>query len=197
MKKLRLYVTRSKRRRRQNEHDGSKCNGYYLPNYSVYSMAREAQVVLGQLNIQGRDKVEAAIKRLQMFEPEEGYYLAFSGGKDSVCVKALADMAGVKYDAHYNITTVDPPELVAFVKSFKDVKMDRAYYKDGTVCTMWNLALGIRYEIPEKQALRKINSSSWVQEWDSYWDEPINLWINTRDMNRDMITGVDENESDS
>lgn len=61
----------------------------------------------------------------------------------------------------------------------------------------WNLALGIRYEIPEKQALRKINSSSWVQEWDSYWDEPINRWINTKDMNRDMITGVDENESDS
>lgn len=94
---------------------------------------------LGQLNIYGKDKVEQAIERLKTFEPEEGYYLAFSGGKDSVCIKALADMAGVKYDAHYNITTVDPPELVQFVKTFPDVQMDSSYYKDGTRITMWNL----------------------------------------------------------
>jgi phosphoadenosine phosphosulfate reductase len=62
------------------------------------------------------DKVQTAINRLQAFEPEEGYYLAFSGGKDSVCIKALADLAGVKYDAHYNATTVDPPELVRFIR---------------------------------------------------------------------------------
>lgn len=95
--------------------------------------------MIGQLNIYGNDKVEQAIQRLQTFEPPEGYHLAFSGGKDSVCIKALADMAGVKYDAHYNITTVDPPELVQFVKTFDDVSMDSAYYKDGTRVTMWNL----------------------------------------------------------
>ena len=64
------------------------------------------------------DKEQVAIQRLKAFEPEEGYYLAFSGGKDSVCLKALADMAGVKYDAHYNATTVDPPELVRFIKKY-------------------------------------------------------------------------------
>ena len=48
-------------------------------------------------------------------------------------------MAGVKYDAHYNYTTVDPPELVYFVRSFPDVKMESAHYKDGTRVTMWNL----------------------------------------------------------
>lgn len=32
--------------------------------------------------MQGHDKVETAIKRLQTFEPRDGYYLAFSGGKD-------------------------------------------------------------------------------------------------------------------
>lgn len=77
--------------------------------------------MLGQLNIYGMDKVELAIERLKAYEPPEGYFVAFSGGKDSVVVKALCDMAGVKYDAHYSITTVDPPELVRFVKSFKDV----------------------------------------------------------------------------
>lgn len=101
--------------------------------------SREGNKMLGQLNIYGKDKVQVAIERLRTFEPPEGYYLAFSGGKDSVCIKALADMAGVKYDAHYNFTTVDPPELVQFVKTFPDVSMDSSYYSDGTRATMWNL----------------------------------------------------------
>lgn len=63
-----------------------------------------------------RDKVQVAIERLRQFEPEAGYYLAFSGGKDSITIYRLAQMAGVKFDAHYNITTVDPPELVRFIK---------------------------------------------------------------------------------
>lgn len=71
------------------------------------------------------DKVQIAIDRLKAFEPKEGYYLAFSGGKDSSCIKALADMAGVKYDAHYNATTVDPPELVRFIRyTHPDVQID-------------------------------------------------------------------------
>jgi phosphoadenosine phosphosulfate reductase len=73
------------------------------------------------------DKVDIAIKRLQTFEPKkEGYYLAFSGGKDSVVIKELANMAGVKYDAHYNFTTIDPPELVKFIKAeYPDVIFNR------------------------------------------------------------------------
>lgn len=95
--------------------------------------------MLHQMNIYGKDRVQQAIERLQTFEPEEGYYLAFSGGKDSVTVKALMDMAGVKYDAHYSVTSVDPPELVQFVKSFNDVKFDYPTDRDGKVVTMWNL----------------------------------------------------------
>jgi len=63
-----------------------------------------------------RDKVKIAIERLRQFEPPEGYWLAFSGGKDSVTLKALADMAGVRYAAHYSRTTVDPPELERFIR---------------------------------------------------------------------------------
>lgn len=95
--------------------------------------------MIHQLNIQGKDKVQVAIDRLKTFEPKEGYYLAFSGGKDSVVIKALADMAEVKYDAHYNLTSVDPPELVQFIKTFNDVQIDIPRYKDGKQITMWNL----------------------------------------------------------
>lgn len=88
-----------------------------------------------------QEKVKASIERLKAFEPEEGYYLAFSGGKDSVVCKALCDMAGVKYDATYRVTSVDPPELVRFIKEkHPDVKMEIPRYKDtGKPITMWNL----------------------------------------------------------
>jgi len=64
------------------------------------------------------DKVQIAIERLQHFEPPEGYYLAFSGGKDSIVIKELARMAGVKHDSHYSVTTIDPPELVYFIRKY-------------------------------------------------------------------------------
>lgn len=69
-------------------------------------------------------KIDQAISILKSFEPADGYILAFSGGKDSVCIKAIADMAGVKYAAVYNNTTVDPPELIKFIRSFPDVKFE-------------------------------------------------------------------------
>lgn len=95
--------------------------------------------MLDQLNMYGRTMVEQAIDRLRKFEPPDGYYMAFSGGKDSVTLKALADMAGVKYKAVYSVTSVDPPELVQFVKTFPDVSMEIPRDKDGNAVTMWNL----------------------------------------------------------
>lgn len=96
--------------------------------------------MIHQLDFNGKDKVEKAIMRLQTYEPAEGYYLCFSGGKDSVVIKALADMAEVKYDAHYSVSSVDPPELVRFIKEIHpDVIFDYPRDKDGNVVTMWNL----------------------------------------------------------
>jgi phosphoadenosine phosphosulfate reductase len=40
----------------------------------------------------------------------------FSGGKDSCCLKELCRMAGVEFRSYYNNTTIDPPELVRFIK---------------------------------------------------------------------------------
>ena len=89
---------------------------------------------------QVRTKVENAIKRLQSFEPPEGYYVAFSGGKDSQCIYHLCQMAGVKFDAHYSVTSVDPPELVQFIKrQYPDVIFELPRYTDGSRITMWNL----------------------------------------------------------
>ncbi len=97
--------------------------------------------MIDQLNMYGMTKLEVSIERIKQIEPRGGsWYLAFSGGKDSCVIKALCDMAGVKYDAHYRVTSVDPPELVQFIKEkHPDVSMDFPRYKDGSVITMWNL----------------------------------------------------------
>ncbi|TCL74214.1 phosphoadenosine phosphosulfate reductase [Hydrogenispora ethanolica] len=80
------------------------------------------------------DKVQIAIDRIRQFEPPEGYYVAFSGGKDSQTVYHLCKEAGVKFDAHYHLTTVDPPELVRFIKqNYPKVVVDRP------PTTMWKL----------------------------------------------------------
>ena len=80
------------------------------------------------------DKVQTAIDRLRLYEPPDGYYVAFSGGKDSQTIYHLCKEAGVKFDAHYHLTTVDPPELVTFIrKQYPDVAIDRPRL------TMWQL----------------------------------------------------------
>ncbi len=57
---------------------------------------------------------------------ENGFYLAFSGGKDSQSLYHVAQLAGVKFEAHYALTTLDPPELVRFIRSnYPDVIIDR------------------------------------------------------------------------
>lgn len=85
------------------------------------------------------EKVRVAIERFRAFEPPDGYYLAYSGGKDSDCIKILAGLAGVKYDAVHNLTTVDAPETIQYVKAQPDVIIRPSYDRDGKHITMWNL----------------------------------------------------------
>lgn len=42
--------------------------------------------------------------------------VAFSGGKDSQTVYHLAEAAGVEFEAAYSATTIDPPEVVRFIR---------------------------------------------------------------------------------
>jgi phosphoadenosine phosphosulfate reductase len=86
----------------------------------------------------GKDKTEIAIERLKAFCPPEGYWVGFSGGKDSIVIYDLCKRSGVKCDFHYSLTTVDPPEIVKFIKTFSDVKIERPE------TTMWKL-------IPQKR----------------------------------------------
>lgn len=82
-------------------------------------------------NLFGKALDELAIERIQMFadaavsRDPKGYWVAFSGGKDSCVILDLVKRAGVPFEAHHALTTVDPPELVRFVKTFPEVQIDK------------------------------------------------------------------------
>jgi phosphoadenosine phosphosulfate reductase len=72
-----------------------------------------------QMNlITGQSKTEIAIDFIREHEPEEGYFVGFSGGKDSIVVLDLVQRAGVKHQAYYSATGIDPPELVKFINAY-------------------------------------------------------------------------------
>jgi len=63
-------------------------------------------------------KEDKAIEIIQKYEPKKGYHVAFSGGKDSIVVYDLVKKAKVKHQAYFAMTTVDPPELLKFIRLF-------------------------------------------------------------------------------
>lgn len=87
-----------------------------------------------------------AIERLRAFEPDDGYYLAYSGGKDSDCIKILAHLAGVKFEAVHNLTTVDAPETVYYIKNQSDVRID------SPELSMWQLI--VKKGLPPTRIMR-------------------------------------------
>lgn len=63
-----------------------------------------------------KKKEQRAIQYLRSLQPEsEPYYLCYSGGKDSDCIRILAELAGVRHECKHNLTTVDAPETVHYV----------------------------------------------------------------------------------
>jgi len=66
--------------------------------------------------ITGQTKEQEAIEFIREHEPEEGYFLGFSGGKDSVVLYDLTEKAGVKFQAYYSATGIDAPEVVKFIR---------------------------------------------------------------------------------
>lgn len=84
-------------------------------------------------------KIEKSIELIRKAESlalkfsDEGFYLAFSGGKDSQVIYELCKMAGVKFKAYMNITTIDPPEVLRFIREkYPDVtlvKPEKSFFK--------------------------------------------------------------------
>ncbi|MDE7122606.1 MAG: hypothetical protein K2O42_10665 [Oscillospiraceae bacterium] len=70
------------------------------------------------------EKEKIAIERLRTFEPKgDPYHLCYSGGKDSDCIRILAELAGVRHEIHHSLTTVDTLETMQYIKSIPNVQI--------------------------------------------------------------------------
>lgn len=88
------------------------------------------------------NKVKKAVDRVNMFadcSKDIPIWLATSKGKDSLVLEYVFALSNAKYEKHFSLTSVDPPELVQFAKKDKDLFIDKPRYSDGTQKTMWNL----------------------------------------------------------
>lgn len=87
--------------------------------------------------VECRQNVQALVDEAMVFlkehEPPEGYYVGFSGGKDSIVALELCRMAGVNHRAFYSATGIDPPEVVKFIRrEYPEVtflKPPRSFFK--------------------------------------------------------------------
>ncbi len=62
-------------------------------------------------------KLDIAIDYLQRNEPKKlGYFLAFSGGKDSIVMMDVVKKSGVQYTPYFCATGIDPPEVMQFIR---------------------------------------------------------------------------------
>ena len=104
------------------------------------------------MNNELAEKERIAIERLKAFEPDEPYYLCYSGGKDSDVIRILAQLANVKYELHHNLTSVDAPETVYYVKSIPNMHIDIPHDNDGNRVSMWSLI--VKKGIPPTRLIR-------------------------------------------
>lgn len=110
-----------------------------------------------------KEKERIAIERLRAFAPKDGdaYWVAYSGGKDSDCIRILCALADVQYELHHNLTTADAPETVRYIKSIPNVIINKATYADCSPKTMWNLIP--RKKLPPTRIIRWCCSE--LKEW--------------------------------
>lgn len=169
-----------------------------------YKRKIDYETALGKARPGLRYRIEQSVlllrkaERLALrYDDQDGFFLAFSGGKDSQALYHIAQLAGVKFKAHFSPTTVDPPQLIRFIRhNYPDVefeKVDKSMYQVakemGMVPTMklrWCCAkfkegagagrvtlTGVRHAESAKRATRKsveVSGHKFAGDLDGFFD---------------------------
>lgn len=70
------------------------------------------------------EHVRRSIDLIRGLETDQIYNLGFSGGKDSIVLLDIVKKSGVKFEAVYSNTTIDPPGTIPFIRqNYPEVKI--------------------------------------------------------------------------
>lgn len=84
----------------------------------IHNQSHSTHMITNEL----QSKIDYSIRLIQRAESTalryrpDGFFVAFSGGKDSQVLLRLVQMANVRYTAQHHLTTIDPPENIHFIK---------------------------------------------------------------------------------
>jgi phosphoadenosine phosphosulfate reductase len=94
-----------------------------LPTFEPTESDQESEMIETALSRSLDKKVEHSIGLIRLYGPmalkldtSNGYQFGNSGGKDSCVVNHLLKLSGIKYTSTYNVTTIDPPPLIRFLR---------------------------------------------------------------------------------
>ena len=101
-------------------------------------LAQSLEAYLSRASKPLRYRIERSLELIRKAEAlaltysEDGFWVGFSGGKDSQALLHLVQLAGVKYKAFFSPTSVDPPEVIRFIRqNYPEVtftKLKRSIY---------------------------------------------------------------------
>lgn len=95
-----------------------------------------------------------AIEILQTFATEEKYLCSDSGGKDSAVLRYVIEKANVPFKIDHNLTTVDAPQTIQYVRKMKKQYINRGieYNIIKPPLNMWQLI--VKHKTPPTRLMR-------------------------------------------
>ena len=95
-------------------------------NITLEQALEKASPILREKMIRSVELIKKAEKLSLLYDQDNGFWLAFSAGKDSQALYHITELSGVKFKAHFSPTTVDPPQLIKFLKrSYPEAEIGR------------------------------------------------------------------------
>lgn len=85
-------------------------------NVTLDEALEKASPALRKKMLHSVELLRKAEKIALRYDQNDGFFLAFSGGKDSQALIHIAQLAGVRFKAHMNLTSVDPADVIRFVR---------------------------------------------------------------------------------
>lgn len=77
--------------------------------------------------------IKRSIEFIKEYATDDPYFVAYSGGKDSIVTLDLVKKANVKFEAHFHPTSLDSNSILKFIANQKEVIIDKPQI------TIWKL----------------------------------------------------------